>query len=76
MRDQFPAFWGEVPNEKLLKAGPTLFLACDESIFHEVKWSSMWLSKMELFSTPEEKSMKWVLCVTAPLTAPLGRKMT
>jgi hypothetical protein len=41
MWDQFPAFWGEVPNERMLKAGPTLFLACDESIFHEVKWSSM-----------------------------------
>jgi len=34
MWDQFPTFRGEVPNKKILKVGPTLFLACGENIFH------------------------------------------
>jgi hypothetical protein len=37
MWDQFPTFWGEVPNKKILKAGPTLFLAFDDSIFPHAK---------------------------------------
>jgi hypothetical protein len=37
MWDQFPSFGAEVPNEKILKAGPTLFLAFDENIFPHVK---------------------------------------
>jgi hypothetical protein len=63
MWDQFPTFLGGGPKrKKILKAGPTLFLACGENIFPHGK--NFWdftcdrkIVKSENISPPRRKKV-------------------
>jgi len=70
MWEQFPTCLGGGPKrKKILKAGPTLFLACGVNIFPHGKiflgfyvWPQNFLSKVKKIFPPKKKSRKNFTC--------------